>query len=108
MTSARSRLAGAHHMIAALFLLLAGFYLAVGVLFAVPFALVGVNKIDSHSARGTWGFRLMIIPGTIALWPLLLRRWMSRVQEPPEEGSAHLLRARVDALPPSSTPRETK
>ena len=76
-------------MIAAVFLILLGIYLACGLLFAVPFALVGVSRIDPHAARGNWGFRLLILPGTMAFWPLLLRRWRIGVHEPPVEGNAH-------------------
>lgn len=73
-------------MIAALFLIV---YLACGLMFAIAFALVGAKKIDPHAARGSWGFRLLIIPGAMALWPLLLKRWVSGAHEPPEECNAH-------------------
>jgi len=76
-------------MIAAVFLILLGAYLACGLVFAIPFALVGVKKIDPHAAHGSWGFRLLVIPGTMAFWPLLLRRWATGVEEPPEESNAH-------------------
>ena len=76
-------------MIAAIFLILLGIYLACGFVFAIPFVLFGVKKIDPHAAHGSWGFRLLIIPGTTAFWPLLLRRWMKGVHEPPEECDAH-------------------
>jgi len=76
-------------MIAAALLILLGLYLAGGFLFAVPFVLLGVNKIDPHAAHGTWGFRLLILPGAAVFWPLLLRRWLKRVPAPPEERSPH-------------------
>lgn len=76
-------------MIAAAFLILLGAYLACGLVFAIPFALVGVKKIDPHAAHGSWGFRLLIVPGTMAFWPLLLRRWATGAKEPPEECNAH-------------------
>lgn len=64
-------------------------YAVCGLLFAIPFVLVGVKRIDPHAAHASWGFRLLIIPGTVAFWPLLLRRWMKGVHEPPEENNAH-------------------
>ena len=82
-------------MIAAVFLIALGSYLAVGLLFAIPFALIGVKRIDPHAAHGSWGFRLLIIPGTMALWPLLVKRWRSGVPEPPEECNAHRRAARA-------------
>jgi hypothetical protein len=80
-------------MIAAVFLILAEIYLACGVVFAVPFVLAGVKKVDPHATHGSWGFRLLIIPGTMAFWPLLLRRWLKGIQGPPEECNAHRLAA---------------
>ena len=76
-------------MIAAIFLMLFGAYMACGLVFAIPFALVGVKRIDPHAAHGSWGFRLLVIPGTMAFWPLLLRRWAAGAKEPPEECNAH-------------------
>jgi hypothetical protein len=76
-------------MIAALFLIALGIYLAGGLLFAVAFALAGVRRIDPRAAHGSWGFRLLIIPGAMAFWPLLLKRWVSGGMEPPEEHNAH-------------------
>ena len=56
-------------------LLALGVYLGVGVLFAVPFAFVGAARIDPDAAGATLGFRLLILPGAAALWPVLLVRW---------------------------------
>jgi hypothetical protein len=81
-------------MIAVVFLIALGIYLLCGLAFALPFVFFGVKKIDPHATHGSWGFRLLIIPGTMALWPLLLRRWMSGVHEPPEECNAHRNAAR--------------
>jgi hypothetical protein len=80
-------------MIATVFLALAGLYLLCGIIFAVPFVIVGVGKIDPHAAHGTWGFRILILPGITLLWPLLARRWSRGIHEPPEEKSAHRLNA---------------
>lgn len=76
-------------MIAATFIILLGGYLAGGLFFAILFASAGVQKIDPHAAHGSWGFRILIIPGTAAFWPLLWRRWAAGVREPPEECNAH-------------------
>ena len=81
-------------MIAAVFLIFLGVYLAGGILFAVPFVFIGVNKIDPHAAHGSWGFQLLIFSGAIAFWPLLLRRWQKGISEPPEERNAHRVTAK--------------
>ena len=76
-------------MIAAALFIILGIYLLCGLVFAVPFVVVGVKRIDPHALYGSWGFRLLIFPGAMALWPLLLRRWMSGIHIPPEESTAH-------------------
>lgn len=76
-------------MAAAAFLILVAVYLTCGLLVAIPFVLMGVGKIDPHAAHASWGFRLLILPGAMVFWPMLLRRWVRGVRSPPEEGNAH-------------------
>ncbi|MGH9464502.1 MAG: hypothetical protein ACRD0X_02575 [Thermoanaerobaculia bacterium] len=63
-------------------------YLTLGLVVAVPFVVRGVGRVDRAAAAGTWGFRLLILPGATALWPLVLRRWL-RGGGPPEARDAH-------------------
>jgi hypothetical protein len=77
---------------------LAVLYLSIGAAFAIPFALVGAGRIDPHAESGTIGFRLLILPGAAALWPLLLTRWLRADGGPREERSPHRLAAR-DEVP---------
>jgi len=51
-------------------------YLFAGLVFAIPFILKGVTKIDEGAHGSKWGFRIIIIPGTIVFWPFLLKRWI--------------------------------
>jgi hypothetical protein len=51
-----------------------GLYLGLGVLFALPFAARWAGRLDPAAAAGSWGFRLLIVPGAVLLWPLLLYR----------------------------------
>ncbi len=64
-------------------------YAGVGVIFAIPFVLVGAGRIDSAAKDGTRGFRVLVFPGAAALWPLLLMRWVRGGGDPPEERSPH-------------------
>ena len=73
---------------------IAGIYLAIGLLFSIPFVAKGVGKNDPAVQGSTIGFRLIIIPGVILLWPVLVRRWMSNAGVPPEETSPHRTAAR--------------
>jgi|AP12_2_1047962.scaffolds.fasta_scaffold148540_2 hypothetical protein len=68
---------------------LGGSYLLLGALFALPFAFRWVNRLDPVAARGTLGFRLLILPGSVLLWPILLRRVLRGVAAPPIERSTH-------------------
>ncbi len=63
------------HAIAATLVNLLAIYAACGLIFAVPFALRGAGALDPAARRGSRGFRLAIVPGTVALWPLLLAKW---------------------------------
>jgi hypothetical protein len=76
-------------MIATVFLTLLGLYLSCGIIFAVPFVVLGVGRIDPHASHGSWGFRVLIVPGTVLLWPLLAKRWIQGTHEPPVEKTAH-------------------
>ena len=64
-------------MILGIILSIVGLYLLFGFLFAIPFVIKGVIVIDPDGAQATtWGFRLIIIPGTIVFWPVLLKKWL--------------------------------
>lgn len=65
-----------------------GVYAGVGLLFGVAFVTRGAARIDPQAVGGSWGFRLAILPGVAALWPLLAGRWLRR-RPPPEERNAH-------------------
>ncbi len=63
-------------------------YVAIGLVFALLFVGVGVDKLDPAAKGAPLAFRLLIIPGAAALWPVLLRRWV-RGAPPPRERNAH-------------------
>jgi len=85
-------------MIAILLLLLAS-YLVLGALFALWFCLHGVRRIDPHARMGSWGFRLLIFPGSTVFWPVLLGRVWRGSGHPPTERTAHRLAARASTTP---------
>jgi hypothetical protein len=64
-------------------------YTALGFLFAVAFVSVGAKKIDPQTIGSGIAFRLLLLPGVAAFWPLLLRRWLSGSAEAPEEENPH-------------------
>jgi hypothetical protein len=70
-------------------------YAGDGVAFALAFVTLGVGRVDALARGASVGFRLAILPGVAALWPLLLVRWVRR-RGPPEERNAHRGAARAE------------
>ena len=54
-------------------------YALTGGTFSVVFVLFGIHRVDPVAERSPIGFRLIVIPGAAALWPLLLTRWLRAV-----------------------------
>jgi hypothetical protein len=50
-----------------------------GAVFAVAFVTLGIQRVDSVAEHAPVGFRLIVLPGVAALWPLLLVRWLKAV-----------------------------
>jgi len=59
-------------------------YSALGLLFASAFVAIGVQRLDLQAKGTGLGFRLLILPGVAAFWPVLLNRWMRGVDAPHE------------------------
>ena len=59
-------------------LIIASIYLLGGVLFVIPFLMKGLNEIDEGAHDSTIGFKIIIIPAVIVLWPVLLSKWMKK------------------------------
>lgn len=66
----------------------AGAYVAAGLAFAVLFVTAGVGRLDRGARGAGVGFRLLILPGVTAFWPLFAVRW-ARGTPPPLERTAH-------------------
>ena len=64
-------------------------YALVGLVFAGLFVSLGVQKLDSEARGSSLGFRLLILPGVSAFWPMFLARWTRGIGEPPIEKNPH-------------------
>lgn len=73
-------------MVGAVLWVMAG-YLGVGTVFAVFFVFRGVGRIDANAQGAGPGFRLLILPGAAALWPVLMVRWMRAQHAVIQEGT---------------------
>ncbi len=78
--------------------LLTAAYLAVGAGCAAWLAFRGAGRLDPAAGHGTWGFRLLIVPGAALLWPAIVWRVSRGGPAPPEPHDAHRDAAR--ARPP--------
>lgn len=76
---------------------LATTYAAIGAGFALIFVARGIDAIDPMARGASWGVRLLVLPGSVVFWPLLLVRWAARSMAPPVEVNAHRRRARRPA-----------
>ena len=68
---------------------LASAYAAAGLAFGLAFAAAGAARLDPAARGASFGFRILVIPGAAALWPVLLRRWLRGDRTPPIERNAH-------------------
>ncbi len=59
-------------------------YALAGLLVGAAFVTVGVARVDPTAQHGTWGFRLLILPASAALWPWILLRWCFAKPRPAE------------------------
>lgn len=57
-------------------LLVAASYAVLGTVLGVFFVTIGVGKVDQAAIGAPWSFRLLILPGAAALWPLMLLKWI--------------------------------
>ncbi len=64
-------------------------YAGLGLIFAVLFVWIGVQRLDAEAQGSGIGFRLLILPGVTAFWPMFLLRWTSGTAEPPVERNPH-------------------
>jgi hypothetical protein len=60
-------------------------YLLSGVLFVIPFLMKGLTKVDEGAHGGSIGFKLIIIPGVIVFWPVLLKNWIKKINRREQE-----------------------
>lgn len=68
-------------------------YVGVGALLLPWWHWRGLGRLDTAARRGAWGFRVLISPGLVALWPWMLARAWRGTGQTPEENNAHRKRA---------------
>ena len=66
-----------------------GVYLGCGFIFAAAFQWRGLGVVDPATVGTGWGFRLVITPGLIALWPLMALRSLATRAGRSHEGGVY-------------------
>lgn len=64
-------------------------YVALGLLVSPWLIFLAGGRIDGGLPRSGLAFRLMILPGFVLLWPLLVARGWRGTGTPPTERTAH-------------------
>jgi hypothetical protein len=54
-----------------------GLYLITGLALGLVFVIKGVRKLDPTADAAPLRVRMLFLPGCMAIWPLVLKRWMS-------------------------------
>ena len=52
-----------------------GVYLLIGVLLLYPMHRYALPRIDASADGASRGFRMVVTPGLVALWPVILFKW---------------------------------
>jgi uncharacterized membrane protein HdeD (DUF308 family) len=60
--------------VATVFVFLFYAYLAIGLVFAVWFVTSGVNRLDESMRHSPKGVRVLLVPGSVLLWVVLLKK----------------------------------
>lgn len=55
-------------------------YGAIGVVTGLAFITVGIGRVDPTVSGWNIPFRLMVLPGAIMLWPVIIMRWRASVR----------------------------
>jgi len=66
-------------------LVVIGAYLAIGLVVGVAFVVRGVDRIDPSMRGSPRSVRILILPGSVALWPLIAAKWIGA----PKHESGH-------------------
>ena len=61
---------------------IAGLYAGIGLAIGAAFVLFGVRRALAVEGRVTGGARVLLLPGAVALWPLVVQRWLAALRVP--------------------------
>ena len=53
-----------------------GAYLSIGLVVGISFVIAGIGQVDAAAKDTPWTFKLVVLPGVVALWPFVAARWV--------------------------------
>jgi len=56
--------------------IIVGLYAAFGLLAGLAFLLLVANRVDPIARDSSFAFRLVILPGCVGLWPVVVWKWI--------------------------------
>ncbi len=62
-------------------LLIIAIYFGIGILFSIYFFFAGAKQMDTGIKESRWFVKLILIPGAIATWPLLLTKLLKTLKK---------------------------
>ncbi len=60
-------------------------YAVLGVCVALAFVVLGVTRVLPQPATVTIPARVLLFPGAVVLWPVVVRRWLQAARSGPRE-----------------------
>ena len=63
-------------LVTALVLYASAVYAVLGICVALAFVVLGVTRVLPQPATVTIPARVQLLPGAVALWPVVVRRWL--------------------------------
>ena len=54
-----------------------GLYVMIGLVLGLAFVLRGINRVDEAAGDSAFIFRVVILPGCVGLWPIVLLKWIN-------------------------------
>lgn len=64
-----------------IFLNVLGIYFVIGLLFGIYFFIKGAFQLDELIKESKWTVRLLLLPGAIGLWPMLLIKIITKTKK---------------------------
>ncbi len=73
-------------------------HIAFGIVIAILFFTRWLKTMDPAATGSSWGFKVLVTPGVVALWPLILMKVFHHKSLPDADGAEKLRRTHRTAI----------